>query len=116
MKTVARRCVGAVLALFLIVFLCSCTPPPPAPGEPPPPEETTALQIVRFAQAIGDAYLRLEGTRFIRDRSESAFKLLDTNQDQQIELAEVLSLRFDTVPDLMVLYLLFDELRKQRDR
>jgi hypothetical protein len=115
MKTATRRFVGAVLALFLIMFLCSCTPPPPATGEPPP-EETTALQIVRLAQAIGDAYLRLEGTRFIRDRSESAFKMLDTNQDQQIELAEVLSLRFDTVPDLMVLYLLFDELRKQRDR
>lgn len=113
MKTATRRFVAALAAVFLITFLCSCKTPEPGA---PPAEETTIDQIVRIAKVLGDAAIRVEGTRVLKERG--LLTLVDTNGDQQAELAEVLAYAgaLEDPAAAIALYLIVAELVSKKGR
>lgn len=112
MKTTTRL-IAALAALFLISFCCSCRSPEPGS---PPNEETTIDQIVRIATVLGDAAIRVEGTRVLRERG--LLTLVDTNGDQQAEMAEVLAYAnaLEDPAAAIALYLIVAELVAKKER
>lgn len=109
MKTNERRRRVPLLLLLLgaclfMAMACSTT------GDTQP----SADKLLRFAEALGDAAIQVEGTKAVLERAPHLMPLLDANKNGVLELAEVLAFQWDNPADLAAAYLIISELAKGR--
>lgn len=100
-----------ILPLALLAALTTaCTTPNSTDDD----SQASVDRLIRFATALGDAVLQVEGTAALMKKAPHLMPLLDANGNGVLELAEITAFQWDKPADLAAAYIIVRELVKGR--